>query len=362
MGTYDDSVQNWSNLPTTITYLNSSDVPVVPTATLSNVAKVVFNGVTKHFSKIGVINTSYDGLPPAAPVNVQAVSEPGRVKVSWSAVTTNIDGTTSTDILTYSIYRSSSPSDVGSWTLIGSAAYGTNVYYDPVPVGVVSYYRVTANTGLQSGFSTPTGGAQPNTGSVAGRSIAYTPPSTDTIGTTTQTTTKEQTKTTTETPAKTGPLAQAEIKAPVAQKPVVSTPLPLVTFEKPISQMTSVEVAAKISEILSALETLKTILQEVQAAESSSVLIPVDYQFKGILEYGQTSDDVEYLQAFLKAQGEEIYPEAVVSGWFGPKTKAAVIRFQEKYASEILAPLDLIEGTGRVGQATRSKINELLGR
>ncbi len=40
----------------------------------------------------------------------------------------------------------------------------------------------------------------------------------------------------------------------------------------------------------------------------------------------------------------------------------AVIRFQEKYASEILAPLGLQKGTGYVGYATRTKVNQILGQ
>ena len=63
----------------------------------------------------------------------------------------------------------------------------------------------------------------------------------------------------------------------------------------------------------------------------------------------------------MKAQGQDVYPEGLVTGNFLSLTKAAVIRFQEKYASEILVPLGLNNGTGYVGAKTRVKINQILG-
>ena len=70
--------------------------------------------------------------------------------------------------------------------------------------------------------------------------------------------------------------------------------------------------------------------------------------------------DVTCLQTVLKNQGADIYPEGLVTGNFANLTMAAVTRFQEKYASEILAPLGLSAGTGYVGPSTRAKINQLL--
>lgn len=78
------------------------------------------------------------------------------------------------------------------------------------------------------------------------------------------------------------------------------------------------------------------------------------------LYYGLKSEQVKCLQQFLKSQGPKIYPEGLVTGYFGPLTQKAVVRFQERYASDILLPLGLEKGTGFVGQQTRAKINQLL--
>ncbi|MBI4120017.1 MAG: peptidoglycan-binding protein [Parcubacteria group bacterium] len=69
------------------------------------------------------------------------------------------------------------------------------------------------------------------------------------------------------------------------------------------------------------------------------------------LNPGARSDEVMTLQELL-AQDPEIYPEGIVSGFYGPKTTVAVKRFQAKYG---------LPQVGRVGPATLAKINEVLG-
>jgi len=57
---------------------------------------------------------------------------------------------------------------------------------------------------------------------------------------------------------------------------------------------------------------------------------------------------------------EGVYPEAITNGNFFTLTQNAVIRFQEKYKFEILAPIGLTKGTGYIGPITLKKINQLL--
>ena len=82
------------------------------------------------------------------------------------------------------------------------------------------------------------------------------------------------------------------------------------------------------------------------------------FQFKSTLKLNSQGSEVTELQKCL-AKDPEVYPEAEVTGYFGAKTKAAVIKFQEKYASEILSPYGLTSGTGEVRTSTIAKLNAL---
>lgn len=82
-------------------------------------------------------------------------------------------------------------------------------------------------------------------------------------------------------------------------------------------------------------------------------------EFNNNLRLGDNNDDVAKLQTFLNTQEPYIYPEGIISGYFGELTKSAVIRFQEAYNIPILSPWEINEGTGFVGTTTRAKINEI---
>ena len=82
------------------------------------------------------------------------------------------------------------------------------------------------------------------------------------------------------------------------------------------------------------------------------------FQFKSNLQLKSSGNEVTELQKCL-AQFPDVYPEGDITGYFGSLTKAAVIRFQEKYADEVLTPYNLTQGTGQVKTSTRAKLNEL---
>jgi ABC-type transport system substrate-binding protein len=86
------------------------------------------------------------------------------------------------------------------------------------------------------------------------------------------------------------------------------------------------------------------------------------FQFKSYLKLGSQGNEVKELQKCLAnpaVGGSDVYPEGEITGYFGEKTKAAVIKFQEKYRAEILTPNNLKEGTGEVKKSTQDKLNEL---
>jgi len=143
---------------------------------------------------------------------------------------------------------------------------------------------------------------------------------------------------------------------------------PFYTFSWKISVVKNEEKEAElINELLAQIESLKKQITEVQA-QINAILAKKGQlvscqKLENNLYFGmRNNNEVRCLQEFLKSQGPEIYPEGLVTGNFLSLTKVAVIRFQEKYASEILAPLGLTKGTGIVGSTTRAKLNAILGK
>jgi len=110
-------------------------------------------------------------------------------------------------------------------------------------------------------------------------------------------------------------------------------------------------------------ESLLVQIQELQKQvlelqKQISQLQTATFFFSQNLSVGVRDDAVGNLQRALTDEG--IY-SGPITGYFGSLTKAAVIKFQEKYADEILKPLGLARGTGFFGPRSREKLNAILG-
>ncbi|OHA40944.1 MAG: hypothetical protein A3G59_01535 [Candidatus Taylorbacteria bacterium RIFCSPLOWO2_12_FULL_47_20] len=92
-----------------------------------------------------------------------------------------------------------------------------------------------------------------------------------------------------------------------------------------------------------------------------------DFVFARNLRTGSSGEDVRKLQEILNSDPATVVAKEGAgspgreTNFFGALTKLAVIRFQEIYASDILAPLLLYKGTGFVGGATRKKLEAVGG-
>ena len=104
------------------------------------------------------------------------------------------------------------------------------------------------------------------------------------------------------------------------------------------------------------------ILQTTQQGQAPSLSPFVKY-----LRFKDTDLGVKQLQIFLNKDPDTQLANSGLGSpgkettYFGLLTKKAVIKFQEKYATDILIPEGLTKGTGFMGQFTTKKINELIG-
>lgn len=81
------------------------------------------------------------------------------------------------------------------------------------------------------------------------------------------------------------------------------------------------------------------------------------HDFNTNLKVGDSNAEVSALKTVLQKEGLD----SSTSMTFDEDTASAVSGFQQKYASEILAPVGLKYGTGFVGPSTRAKLNKLYG-
>ena len=89
---------------------------------------------------------------------------------------------------------------------------------------------------------------------------------------------------------------------------------------------------------------------------SATTPSPSSATFLKNLSFGMSSEDVRRLQTLL-ASYKDVYPEGLITGYYGLLTQKAVGRFQVKYG--VATPSDI--GYGNVGPKTRAKLQEVFG-
>lgn len=83
------------------------------------------------------------------------------------------------------------------------------------------------------------------------------------------------------------------------------------------------------------------------------------HTFNTNMSKGDTGIEVVALQVALQKEGFDISASEIQNSQYGDYVTQAVKSFQEKYAADILSPLGLTQGTGKVATATRNKLNQL---
>lgn len=144
----------------------------------------------------------------------------------------------------------------------------------------------------------------------------------------------------------------AGLSVSVQQVAAVSTTTATTSATTTVSTTTIAFLIAQLKQQVITLNSQIVLLQnQLSAIESAKKEIKsLALEIKNQLREGSYGSEVKLLQEIL-ASDPDIYPEGKITGYFGPATKRAVKRFQEKFC---------ISSVGSVGPQTLSKINELL--
>jgi len=124
------------------------------------------------------------------------------------------------------------------------------------------------------------------------------------------------------------------------------------------------DLTAQIQSLLATITALQAQLAVIQGGGTTTGG-GVSYTFAKDLKQGDSNVDVLNLQKVLNQDpATQVASSGVGSAgnetqYFGSLTKAAVIKFQDKYAASILTPVGLTQGTGYVGPSTRAKLNSM---
>ena len=118
--------------------------------------------------------------------------------------------------------------------------------------------------------------------------------------------------------------------------------------------------------VLLGLGFLTAFLTPIQRIQAQNSQVQPTFVFLRDLRLGDSGEDVRQLQKILNTDS---MTQVSITGngssgnettYFGPATAAAVIRFQNTYADEVLRPAGMTQGSGFVGMWTRLKLNQIL--
>lgn len=96
-------------------------------------------------------------------------------------------------------------------------------------------------------------------------------------------------------------------------------------------------------------EQTEKLTAELSEAKKEVATLKEELRITKTLSFGMSNNEVKKLQEFLSTM-PDVYPEGLVTGYFGSLTQKAVKRLQEKSG---------LESVGIVGPKTRAKLNEL---
>lgn len=137
----------------------------------------------------------------------------------------------------------------------------------------------------------------------------------------------------------------------------------------PVGATTAEDLQAQIDQLLSDIAALQAQLGDTTPtppAASGTIEGCEITSFDRNLKVGMTGDDVKCMQIVLNSDTVTTLGSTGAgspgneTSYFGPKTKAGVIKFQELYSDDVLACYNLTKGTGFVGPTTRAQLNVLL--
>lgn len=120
------------------------------------------------------------------------------------------------------------------------------------------------------------------------------------------------------------------------------------TFSNVVRAETAVTTSA--TNISALLEQLQTLMKQVETLQKqlSALKGEIRDELKDGLKEGMEDEDIKKIQELL-ATDPTIYPKGIASGYFGPLTKEAIMRFQERHELTV---------TGVIDQETKDLLGE----